>query len=287
MKLSLKAIMSTSIIFTSLFFDYGCIGQAYDADDLFRENAKQNEISKDKLSQVPISNSRREYTLTSSYNAHLKQSSSQLKLHLYDCDGNEIKSKMLIPYDLQEGQCDSIFARTELSDHGKDVFVSANYTWEVADSSLVRLHDSNFPQDQSGKGFEVLQSMLTNPQLTNEPNTELRVCANPKTQDKSTPSVCRTIAIQAVVNLDGYWCFQGPGFEPDKDADCQALRIEQHGRHLFLEDDSQGDVYEKQVDFFYQGYEYRAFLNQSSEINGQVIVGNDVEGDFSAFRLSN
>jgi len=283
MQFYLKALLSSSIIFSSIFFDYGCLAQSSDTDELFSPSNQKSRISSDKASFTSRIKDW-EQPMKAVKKVGVKANKPQLRLHLYDCDGDEIKKEFLIPYNNYDDQCNSIFARTESVNTGKGSFISAEYQWQAKNPDLVVISDSIYSGDSSGKSFDVLRDMITDSVLDKEPSTTIQICAYPKLKDFEP--ICRQIILRSIVNFEGTWCFQGASFVPDLNADCQALKIEQQGRRLFLEDGSQGEINEKQVDFFFNDYEYRAFLDDHAEIStGQVIVGNDLEGYFSAFRL--
>ncbi|MFZ6015623.1 MAG: hypothetical protein ACOYUZ_04710 [Patescibacteria group bacterium] len=191
---------------------------------------------------------------------------------------------LLNPADGKE--CHKVRAQAILAESHGISYVEADFTWKIADPSIVRIKHNSNPLGSSVE-LEALSDIFSQEDLTQEPSTNLEVCAIPKGgwKDKNHSGLCRSIPVRAVANMEGSWCFECPQLTPDPGAGCHALTIEQDGRFLTVEIDDQGSIYEKQLVFYYDNLEYRTKQTSSYEMSGMILANEDIEGSFYAFRL--
>ena len=195
--------------------------------------------------------------------------------------------EVAVPLNVEEDkQCHKVHAQAIFADSNGVSKVAAKYTWSLTDDSAVSIVGYPVTKNDSSIKLEAKYDIFSEPNLTQEPGTLLTVCVEPESGwQTGAQEVCRSLPVYTVANMQGAWCFTGDEFTPDQGANCHSLAIEQDGRYLTIETYDHGTVYEKQLDFYYNNLEYRTVESSYTEIRGIVLAGEDVEGEFSAFRL--
>lgn len=196
--------------------------------------------------------------------------------------------EVAVPLNVEDDkECHKVHAFAAFASAHEFIYKDAKFTWTLASDDAVKIVSlPNTKHDESIK-LEAKYDIFSYPDLTNEPSTTLQVCAEPIEGWKSPAHkpLCRSLTVRTVANMQGAWCFKGNEFSPDPGTDCEAIRINQDGRFLTIEDDDMGTIYEKQLDFYYNDFEFRTNESTYTEIKGLILAGNDVEGSFEAFRL--
>ncbi|MBU2565928.1 hypothetical protein KKG46_00005, partial [Patescibacteria group bacterium] len=196
--------------------------------------------------------------------------------------------EVAVPLNVEEDkECHKVHAQGIFADSNGVSKVAVKYTWSVTDNSVVSIVGYPATKHNSSIVLEAKYDIFSEPNLTQEPSVTVTVCVEPESgwQSATVNSLCRSLPVHVVANMQGSWCFEGDQFTPDHDATCHSLYIQQDGRFLTIGADDHGTIYEKQLDFYYDNLEYRTVESSSYEISGIVLAGEDVEGSFSAFRL--
>lgn len=196
--------------------------------------------------------------------------------------------EIVVPLNVDKQKtCHKVKAEAIHADSDGVAYLEADYFWSIDDASVVQMVGGKAIAEQPSIVLEALHDIYSGEDLTEEPRTMLTVCATPKGgwQDPNHPPLCRSVPVYAVANMEGSWCFEGNTITPDKNSDCHAVYIWQDGRFLTIETGENGTIYEKQLDFWYEGLNYRSVQSTTSQMWGIVAAGEDMMGTFSAFRL--
>ncbi|MBD3281188.1 hypothetical protein GF391_00390 [Candidatus Uhrbacteria bacterium] len=196
--------------------------------------------------------------------------------------------EVAVPLNVSEDkECHKVHAQAIYADAMGAVNVEARYSWVLGSEDAVSIVDGSAGSHEQSIELQANYDIFSYNHLTGEPSTILRVCVEPINgwANKAHEPLCRSLPVFAVANMEGSWCFSGNKFQPDPGANCQSLTINQDGRFLTVEGSGQGTIYEKQLDFYYENLGYRTNKSSSTEIEGIILAGNDVEGIFEAFRL--
>lgn len=196
--------------------------------------------------------------------------------------------EVAVPLNVEDDkQCHKIHAQAIYANTHQVKNVEARYSWVLGSEDAIKIVGGSSASHEQSIELQAKYDIFSYDNLTNEPNTVIRVCVEPLEgwTDKAHAPLCRSLPVYAVANMQGSWCFKGNSFHPDPEVDCQTLTIEQDGRFLTIESYDHGTIYERQLDFYYDNLEYRTDKSSYTEIEGLILAGNDVEGTFSAFRL--